>query len=132
MDMKRLLIALAVCALPAAALAQSLTATNYSVDEPMPRPADAKLVWSDEFDGNALDTTKWRYDGSRNKAGWYNGEQQYYGARAENVRVGNGQLVIEARHEKLPARDYPDYGGQAITRSARNCPARAAPGPPSG
>lgn len=113
--MKRLLVALLALTLPAAVAAQPLTATNYSVDEPMPRPADAKLVWSDEFDGSALDMTKWSYDGSRNKAGWYNGEQQYYGARPENVRVGNGQLVIEARHETLPARDYPDYGGQAYT-----------------
>ena len=33
-----------------------------------------KLVWSDEFDGNALDETKWAYEtGSA-----YNNEQQYY------------------------------------------------------
>ena len=111
----RLLIALAALTLPTAVFAQSLTATNYSVDEPMPRPADAKLVWSDEFDGTSLDMTKWRYDGSRNKAGWYNGELEYYGARPENVRVGNGQLIIEARHETLSPRTYPDYGGQAYT-----------------
>jgi len=105
----------AACALSAAAQAQSLTANNYAVDEPMPRPADTKLVWADEFDGKALDMHKWSYDGSRNKAGWYNGELQYYGARPDNVRVENGQLIIEARREKLNARQYPDYGGQAYT-----------------
>ena len=93
--MTRLLIALAALALPAAATAQSLTATNYKVDEAMPLPAGATLAWSDEFDGNALDPSKWDYDGSRNASGWYNGELQYYGRRPENVRVGNGQLVIE-------------------------------------
>ena len=111
----RLLIAFAALTLPVAASAQSLTATNYTVDEPMARPADAKLVWADEFEGNALDPAKWGYDNSRNKSGWYNGELQYYGQRPENVRVGNGQLIIEARHEKLNAHQYSDYGGQSYT-----------------
>jgi beta-glucanase (GH16 family) len=105
----------AACALSAMAQAQSLTANKNAVDEPMPRPADARLVWADEFEGKTLDNSKWSYDGSRNKAGWYNGEQQYYGARADNIRVENGQLIIEARREKLSARQYPDFGGQAYT-----------------
>ena len=109
------LTALALLVLPMAAGAQSLTANNYSVDEPMPLPADAKLVWSDEFDGTALDASKWGYDNSRNETGWYNGELEYYGQRPENVRVGNGQLIIEARHEKLNPRQFPDYGGQSYT-----------------
>ena len=111
----RLFIALALLALPLAASAQSLTATNYAVDEPMPLPAEMKLVWSDEFDGAALDPTKWGYDPSRNKEGWYNSELQYYGQRPENVRVGNGQLIVEARREKLSARQFSDYGGQPYT-----------------
>src|SRR5207237_853194 len=105
----------AAMALPAAIHAQSLTAINYSVDVPIARPADAKLVWADEFDGSALDPAKWSYDTSRNRAGWYNGEQQYYGVRPENVRVQNGQLIIEARREKLSPKTYKDYGGQAYT-----------------
>jgi len=111
----RLLIALSALALPVAAAALSLTANNYAVGEPMLRPTDAALVWSDEFDGTTLDPSKWGYDTSRNKEGWYNGELQYYGARPENVRVGNGQLIIEARRETLNARQYPDYGGQSYT-----------------
>jgi len=111
----RLLIALAACAWPVAVTAQSLTANNYAVDEPMPRPAEARLVWADEFDGTALDMSKWSYDGSRNKLGWYNGALQYYGARPDNVRVANGQLIIEARRETLDPRRYPDWGGQAYT-----------------
>ena len=113
--LRHLLVALAALTLPAAVAAQSPTATNYQVDEPMPLPAGATLVWSDEFDGDALDSAKWGYDGSRNRTGWYNGELQYYGRRPENVRVVNGQLIIEARHETLNARRYPDYGGQAYT-----------------
>jgi beta-glucanase (GH16 family) len=113
--MIRISIALAALALSAAAAAQSPTATNYKVDEPMPLPAGATLVWSDEFDGTALDSEKWGYDGSRNKSGWYNGELQYYGQRPENVRLGNGQLIIEARRETLSPRHFPDYGGQSYT-----------------
>jgi len=113
--MIHLSIALATATLSAAAAAQSLTATNYRVDEAMPLPAGATLVWSDEFDGTTLDPAKWGFDGSRNKSGWYNGELQYYGQRPENVRVANGQLIIEARHETLSPRHFPDYGGQAYT-----------------
>jgi len=111
----RHLIALAIAALPFASAAQSLTANNYAVDEQMPGPADAKLVWADEFDGAALDTSKWRYDTARNKLGWYNGELQYYGARAQNVRVESGHLIIEARRETLTPAQFPDWGGQAYT-----------------
>ena len=111
----RLSLGLALGLLPMAAGAQTMTATNYMVDEPMALPPDAKLVWADEFDGNTLDLSKWDYDRSRNKDGWYNGELQYYGARPENVRVRNGQLIIEAKREKLYSRSYPDYGGQAYT-----------------
>jgi beta-glucanase (GH16 family) len=111
----RLSLGLVLGLLPMAAGAQTMTATNYMVEEPMALPADAKLVWADEFDGNTLDLSKWDYDRSRNKDGWYNGELQYYGARPENVRVANGQLIIEARREKLNSRTYPDYGGQAYT-----------------
>ena len=91
-------------------------ATNYRVDEPMQRPADTHLVWSDEFDGAALDPAKWRYDTVRNRQGWYNGELQYYSAdRPENVRLADGHLIIEARQEALDPRHFPDWGGQHYT-----------------
>ena len=91
-------------------------ANNYRIDEAMARPAGARLVWSDEFDGSALDTSKWRYDTARNRTGWYNGELQYYAAgRSENVRVADGRLVIEARREDLDPGRYRDWGGQHYT-----------------
>ena len=94
--------------------ASTFTVTNSTYRGPVRRPANARLVWSDEFGGDALDTRKWRYDTSRNKQGWYNGEQQYYSA-GENLRVANGVLTIEARHEKLDPRRFPDWGGQEYT-----------------
>jgi beta-glucanase (GH16 family) len=95
-----------------AAAAQSLSANNYAVDEPMPAHS-AALQWSDEFDGTALDASKWSFDTSRNKAGWYNKELQYYAAdRPENLRVGDGQLTIELRNDPEAISRFPDWGGQ--------------------
>ncbi len=103
----------------AAALAATpqMVDNRYHVDDAMKRPAAARLVWSDEFNGRALDATKWRYDTARNKAGWHNNEAQYYAdTRPENLRLEDGRLVIEARRETLS--EAPDWGGQRYT-SAR-------------
>ena len=93
-----------------AAQAVTLSASNYAADAPMAAPRGTPS-WSDEFAGRAIDARKWRYDTSRNKAGWFNHEKQYYAAaRAENARIVGGALVIEARKEKLSA--LSDWGGQ--------------------
>lgn len=98
--------------LAATAAAAPPVASNYKVDVPMQAPAAAP-AWSDEFDGKRLDTSKWRYDTSRNKLGWYNGEQQYYSAdRRSNLRMEDGHLVIEARHDPGGIAGEADYGGQ--------------------
>src|SRR5690348_11252244 len=95
-----------------AAAAQSLSATNYSIDEPMPVHT-SRLLWSDEFDGTALDMTKWSFDTSRNKLGWFNGELQYYSAdRPENLRLQSGKLIIELRKDPQTISKYPDWGKQ--------------------
>ena len=85
---------------------------------PIPTTPTWKLVWSDEFDGTGLpDANKWGYDTSRNAAGWFNNELQYYARnRLENSRVENGKLTITARKERLTS--AADYGNQAYT-SAR-------------
>ena len=97
----------------------AFTVTNSAYDGPIQRPAKATLVWRDEFNGTSLDPHKWEYDTARNKEGWYNGERQYYSAgRRENLRVEDGHLTLEARHEKLDPSRFPDWGGQDYT-SAR-------------
>ena len=100
-----------IAALALAALSP-FTVTNSTFDGPVRRPANARLVFRDEFNGNALDLGKWRYDTARNKQGWFNHEKQYYSA-ARNSRVRGGVLTIEARHEN--SRRYPDSGGQNYT-----------------
>ena len=60
---------------------------------------DWKLVWSDEFDGSAIDPAKWEFE--VNAKGGGNNELQYYTDRPENARIENGTLVIEARKEEF-------------------------------
>ena len=88
--------------------------------EPHRAPAGYELVFADEFDEGAQpDPAKWFYDTHRNAEGWYNNELQYYSdGRAENARIENGVLVLQARRERLDASGFPDFGGQDYT-SAR-------------
>jgi len=99
--------------LAAAALQEtSLSANNYAVDTPMPAHLET-VLWADEFNGTRLDASKWQYDTSRNKEGWYNKELQYYAAnRLENLRVGGGLLTIELRKDPEEIRKLPDWGKQ--------------------
>jgi len=67
----------------------------FGVDK---KPKDnLKLVWSDEFDTDgAPDTSNWVYDIGHGSNGWGNNEVQFYTSDAENVRVKNGLLTIQA------------------------------------
>lgn len=95
--------------------AATLGATNYAVDAPMAPPA-APASFADEFEGRKVDQSIWRFDTSRNAAGWYNNEKQYYAAdRPENTRIEDGVLVVEARREPLSKAKFPDWGGQAYS-----------------
>jgi len=64
------------------------------------------LTWSDEFNGpngSAPDPAKWVVESGGN--GWGNNELEYYTARDRNVRLENGNLVIEAFKERYTGRD---------------------------
>ncbi len=66
------------------------------------------LVWSDEFDDDALNTDNWTIEVNANGGG--NNEKQYYTDRPENIRVVDGCLEIEVKKETYTAagqtRDY--------------------------
>lgn len=51
------------------------------------------LLWSDDFTGKGLDTTKWNYE--LHDPGWVNNELQSYTDSSKNVYVKNGNLVIQ-------------------------------------
>jgi beta-glucanase (GH16 family) len=59
--------------------------------------SDRKLVWEDNFDGDSLDYSKWGIE--VNAFGGGNGELQIFTDRKENVRVGGGNLILEARRD---------------------------------
>ena len=97
------------------------TVTNATYAGPVSRPANMRLVWRDEFNGKALDLSKWEFDTSRNKEGWHNGELQYYALnRRKNIRLHKGRLIIEAHREKLDPKRFTDWGGQNYTSARIN------------
>ena len=73
-------------------------------------PKEYKLVWSDEFDQpGAPNPARWDYDlgdGCPNVCNWGNNELQFYTQEANNVRVQNGLLIIEAHKEKKGTKEY--------------------------
>lgn len=62
------------------------------------------LVWSDEFDGDALNTDNWNYETGNGTDGWGNNELQYY--TEDNISVQDGNLVITAKKEAESGFDY--------------------------
>ena len=66
---------------------------------------DWTLVWSDEFDGESLDQSKWA--GETSCWGGGNNERQCYTDRPENISVGEGHLKLTARQETFIGKKYP-------------------------
>lgn len=65
-----------------------------------------KLVWSDEFDGTALNSSNWTPEIGTGSGGWGNNELQYYTDRSQNLQVTGGNLVITARKESYGGMNY--------------------------
>jgi beta-glucanase (GH16 family) len=64
------------------------------------------LTWDDEFtgpNGSSPDPAKWVIESGGN--GWGNEELEYYTPRQENLRLENGNLVIEAMKENFVGSD---------------------------
>lgn len=78
-----------------------------------------ELVWADEFDGTALDRSKWTPEVSCWGGG--NAERQCYTDRPENIAVEGGMLLLKARKERFvgPARppEIAEYDNPSITQS---------------
>lgn len=79
-----------------------------------------ELVWSDEFDGTAIDTSKWSFE--KNCMGGGNNELQCYTDRPENAFVADGKLHIVAKKESFAGQakgdDDPAYSAddKSVTR----------------
>jgi beta-glucanase (GH16 family) len=64
-------------------------------------PQGYELIWSDEFEGSALDAEHWTPETGHGEGGWGNAELQYYTSREENLSVRDGKLVIRAVKESF-------------------------------
>lgn len=80
-----------------------------------------KLVWSDDFDKETLDTTSWNIE--INNSGNGNGELESYTDHPANVTVGKDPetgascLILTARKEKYRGRDF--TSGRITTANKR-------------
>ena len=74
------------------------------------------LVWSDEFDGGALDQSKWGYD--LGGGGWGNNELEVYTNSNDNVFLTGGNLVIQARRQQSGTNAY--TSGRILTKGKKN------------
>ena len=88
------------------------TSTPEPTQTPTPAPTPTPdwvrdgwtLVWQDEFDGSAIDTTKWNFE--TGGTGWGNAESQYYTDFPTNAFIEDGQLVIQANEESHRGKRY--------------------------
>ncbi|MBW8001798.1 MAG: glycoside hydrolase family 16 protein [Planctomycetes bacterium] len=62
------------------------------------------LIWSDEFDGAAVNTDNWSFDIGNGTNGWGNQELQWY--KAENATVSGGNLAITVIEERVRGQNY--------------------------
>ena len=90
-----------------ALLTFSVIGTVFAFSNTVKAADNYELVWSDEFNGNYLDTNTWNYEIGTGSWGWGNNEQQYY--TDINIKVSNGTMKITAKRE--------DYGGMKYTSS---------------
>src|ERR1035437_3554084 len=85
------LSSLAVCALVIFGILAGSAPSAYAV---------TNLVWSDEFNGTTIDTTKWGFDLGNSSSiagsGWGNQELESYQSGSNNAFVSNGILHIAA------------------------------------
>lgn len=88
--------------------------------EPQPGivlPPGYKLIWQDEFDGNALDLSKWNVRDNDTYGSGNNEEQRYF---ARNVQVGGGFLSLTAKMESTGGPGDKLYTSGFITTRALN------------
>ena len=82
--------------------------TTPEVSRHHPVDKEWRLVWSDEFDGHAIDPAKWSFE--QNCWGGGNDELQCYTNRDDNAYIEDGRLIIKAQRE--------DFTGPADTEDS--------------
>lgn len=94
-----------------------LAALGLSAPAPAAEGDGWTLVWSDEFEGTAIDKRKWGFEVDCFGGG--NAEHQCYTRSARNAGIEDGKLVITARHERTTGPALPlDQRRAAANRDA--------------
>ena len=65
---------------------------------------ESQVVWSDEFNGDQIDSEVWIHDVGGH--GFGNGQLEFDTARRENSYIDNGNLVIAARRESYSGKPF--------------------------
>lgn len=79
--------------------------------------SDWQLVWSDDFDGDSLDRSKWEPEESCWGGG--NNERQCYTDRSDNIKIKDGILSLIAKPEIFTGLKYPQdwaHRGELVTQ----------------
>ena len=86
--------------------ASSVTLSSCSVTLPESSSSEFPYLWNDEFDGTAIDTSKWTFEIGTGSSGWGNNEKEFYTGRKENAYVQDGILHIRANKEEYEGSSY--------------------------
>ena len=80
---------------------------NGDGDDSIPPIIDGyQMVWNDEFNDDAINTSNWNFEIGTGNWGWGNGEHQYYTSRSENAFIEDGKLIIRALYENYSGSNY--------------------------
>lgn len=80
---------------------KSMTSLNETRHSPLDT-GKYKLVWSDEFNGNSVDTSNWNFE--LGGSGWGNHEEEFY--QKANATIEDGNLVITGKKEAVGSKQY--------------------------
>ena len=99
----RSLILAALCVLLSGCSRQS--SASIAAETAKDGNSDWRLIWSDEFDGDSLDRSKWEPEQSCWGGG--NNERQCYTDRPKNIKIKDGMLSLIAKPETFTGPKYP-------------------------
>lgn len=96
----------AIIGLASVAMVATMSLSTINVSPVKGATTSSTLVWSDEFNGNSIDASKWGFEIGTGSNGWGNNEQQYYTNRTDNAYVADGALHIRAKKEAYGGKNY--------------------------
>ena len=92
----------------------------------VPEPEGWKLIWSDEFNGDSVDRSKWSNqtgffidESDYTTSGWGNKELEYYTDSSENTSVADGKLKLTLKKDPKTFYDTSNRPAEALYSSGK-------------